>query len=1272
MYKSGFSALKVTLASVEDIEKWSHGSVDNPDTVNYRTGKPKPKWLFCEAIFGPVKNYECACGKYKGVRYKGIVCERCGVEVTTSRVRRERMWHIDLAVPVVHAWYKSSPSGGIHQLLNLSSNEIDKVLAFVKYVLVEEVTPKSLDIIKAKVTEQYAVKLAEIEKAYKEELESAGDKKKAKDEIEKLFADNKAGLEKEFNRIKSIVADLSFGGTIIESDYRNFFRQFAELAPFASGPDAILKMLRRIDVQKEIQRRVKEFPTIKSEEKRKKAFQLVKLLINLYVSGVKPENMIIKKLPVIPPDLRPVVQLEWGKFASSDVNLFYRRVLMRNIRLKKMIQVGMPDVVKKNEIRLLQESVSNLLVGEKAGGSSRAGSGVKVFKSLSDMLSGKEGIFRKNLLGKRVDYSGRSIITVGPDLKLNECGLPLYIAVKMFTPFIIGKLIEKKIVYTPKQAEKLIKDGAPIALKFLEEVIKDKYVLLNRAPTLHRLSIEAFKIRLMPGKTIRIHPLVCPSFNADFDGDQMAVHLPISDEAQKEARELIAADKNILKPGSGDPTIAHSQDMVLGMYYLTDDFTHTPRNAGLFESIEEVIKAYESSRVVLKDRITLSYKGEIIQTIVGRVVFNSIIPEKLRFINKTLKKKDLGKVLSAIFDEYGMEETVRVADAIKDCGFKYATESATSINVLDMRVPPEKEGIINLGDERANQIYSYFHKGFFTEDEKHRLIVQVWSEVKAKVESHVKWLTGPGDDMFTMVDSWARWSMTNTTQIAGMKWLVVNPRWEIIELPIKGSFVEWLKPIEYFISAHSGRKGKADTALRTAESGYLTRKLCDSCQEVIIRELDCGSQEYLTFSKEEAEIRGESLSEMIYGRVLAQDVHDVHGTVILHRGDLLHKENIELLENAEINMIKARNPLTCKTVGGVCQECYGMDLSTRNKVDVGTPVGVIAAQSIGEPATQLTMNTFHLGWVAGQEWDITQGIERITQLFEVRKPKTPALISPFDGVISFSEKGRLRYITVTSEHQKKIYSFADGYTSIVKKGDLLAKGAAYATQGKSRLKIKEGGEVLKVAKDHVVVGTQEIFTKSLTGLNPLKTENNQKVYKGEIITNGALDIKEYKDIVGDLEAQKYLIREVKKVYGSQGQDLNDKHVEVVVRQVFSKVFVEDSGDSSFVPGTLIKYQEFEATNEQLLAAGKKQATGKRLALGLTNVAKSTDSWLSAASFQETIRVMVGASLQGSIDTLSDLKSNVIIGRLLPVGEVYRKQMEWGDIIDLMDEQVPGE
>jgi len=1248
---------------MEDIEKWSHGVVDNPDTVNYRTGKPKKGGLFCESIFGPVKNFECSCGKYKGVRYKGIVCERCGVEVTTSRVRRSRMGHIELAVPVIHVWYKASPLGGINQLIGLSANEIDKVLSFVKYVLVKEISETDKKVLKDKIANDIEKKLAELDVLYNDELEKNQDKKKVKD-IEKLYQDNKVSLEQEFNRIKSIISDLGFASTIMENDFRAIFSTLTDVACFQSGPEAILKMLQGIDVEKEIKIQVKRYKEIKSEDQRKKTIALIKLLINLHVSGVKPENMVLRKLPVIPPDLRPVVQLEGGKFASSDVNLFYRRVLMRNIRLKKMIQVGMPDVVKKNEIRLLQESINNLLVGEKnaAGG----GAGIKVFKSLSDMLSGKEGIFRKNLLGKRVDYSGRSIITVGPDLKLNECGLPIYIAVKMFTPFIIGKLIEKKIAYTPKQAEKMIKEESSVALKFLEEVIKDKYVLLNRAPTLHRLSMEAFKIKLMPGKTIRIHPLVCPAFNADFDGDQMAVHLPISDEAQREARDLIAADKNILKPGSGDPTITHSQDMVLGIYYLTDYYnTKYPENrseeerlklnpvVGIFNTIEDVLDMYYNGSINVKDKIILNYNGTPITTIVGRVIFNNVLPEKIRFMNTKQKSKDLKKILSRIFDEYDMQTTVVVADAIKDLGFKYSTIAATSINVLDMMVPPTKEDELRQGDERTNEIYKYYYKGFFSEDEKHRNIVKIRTEVKSNVEKSLKDITGPGQDLYTMIDSGARGSQTHMTQISGMKGLVVNPKGEIIELPIKNSYVEWLRPIEYFISAHAGRKGKADTALRTADSGYLTRKLCDSAQEVIVRNHDCGTEKSIIFSKAEYEAMGEDFYRALYGRVAAADVVDSNGTTIISEGELLNKENIALVEDTDIEEIKIRTPLVCVSVSWVCQKCYGMDLSTRKIVEIGVPVGVIAAQSIGEPTTQLTMDTFHTGWVASGSGDMTQGVDRIKQLFEVRPPSLPAIVSPFDGTVSFFEHNKLSYIRVLSDYQKKTYILKENYEVSVKKGEVLLKWGVYATKGKSKLKVQEEGKVLEINADYIVIGVQESFSKALHGLTP-KVKENDYVYKGDIMTLGTLDIREYKEIVGDLPAQRYIIRETKKVYAAQGQDLNDKHIEVIVKQLFSKVFIEDSGESSFIPGTHVKYEQFVIVNKELEAQGKTPAKGRRLALGLTNIAKESDSWLSSASFQETIRVMVGASLRGAIDTLSDLKSNVIIGRLLPVGEIYRK------------------
>lgn len=1253
MLRHTFDGLMVKLASAQTIEQWSHGSIDHADTVNYRTGKPKHKWLFCESVFWPIKNYECSCGKYKGVRYKGIVCERCGVEVTNARVRRERMWHIDLATPVIHVWYQSGVAWGIHHLLGLSGNEIQKILGFVKYIVTTQISDQAREDCAKKLELDYKSALERVEELYNAEkaLLTPKSTKSALQELEASYLRNKQDLEKESFRVKGILSDLDFWSTILESDYRNIFSRFDDIVQFHSGPAAIHYMLKHIDVKQEINKYLKIFPTIKSTEKRKKIFILIKLLINLHVSGVAPENMVITRLPVIPPDLRPVVQLDGGRFATSDVNLFYRRVLMRNIRLKKMIQVGMPDVVKKNEIRLLQEAVNNLMVGEKTNAA--WGSGTKVSKSLSDMLSGKEGIFRRNLLGKRVDYSGRSVITVWPNLKLDECGIPLYIAMRIFSPFVIGKLIQKKIAYTPKQAEKLIKEWHPLTLKYLEEVIKDKYVLLNRAPTLHRLSIEAFKVRLMPGKTIRLHPLVCTSFNADFDGDQMAVHLPISDEAQREARDLIAADKNVLKPTDGEPAITHSQDMVHGIYYLTDDKLHAGAFVGYYSGIDSVIEWFNALSIKLKDTVSLAIDGTHIQTTVGRVLFNKILPEWIPFVNETVNKKKLHALLNRIFDNYGQEVAVRVADDIKDLWFKFATASWLSISVVDIEVPPQKDEILKEWDEQVNKVYSLYYKWLLSDTEKHRLVIEAWTQVKSRIEVLVKQsMMNSRDDLFSMIDSGARWSYNNSTQIVGMKWLVMNQRGNIIELPIKGNFVEWLNPIEYFISSHTARKGKADTALRTAESWYLTRKLCDASQEVIIREEDCGTKDFIIISKIEVEAYWGDFEEVLYGRILAQDLHDHHGNLVLSAGDMIDKEKLSTILSSHIEVVSVRSVMTCNTISWACQKCYGMDLATRRIVDMGMPVGVIAAQSIGEPSTQLTMDTFHKWWVASGGEDMSQGIDRVKQLFEVRTPKNPAIIAPYDGTVSFREEGKMKFMILHSDFQKVNYLFKDNYSCVVKKGDVLQKWAVYALKGASKMKIKDWGMVLEVSKDHIVVWSKQTLEYSLVGLNALVTTDGEKVYKWQILTNGALNIKQYQSVVGDLETMKYMLREVNSVYGAQGQAINDKHVEVIIKQLFSKVFIFDSGDSSFIPGTHAKFEEVVKINKELVLAGRKPCVYARLVLGLTSIAKETDSWLSSASFQETIRVMVDASLKWSIDTLNDLKSNVIIGRLLPIGEEF--------------------
>ena len=1206
-----------------------------------------------------MKNFECSCGKYKGVRYKGIVCERCGVEVTTSRVRRERMGHIELAAPVVHVWYVKATPSRIWLLLDLSVNEIEKVLYFVKYVVTDINEEQKKNII-SNLDKDYHNKVNELDSIYEKEKTSLAqdDSVKAKkrqlkeEDLRSTYSENKSSLEKEYSRIKSILANLEVGSTILESDYRNIFYRYEGAFTFASGSEAILTLLKLIDVKQWIKDILEIFPTLKGEA-RKKKFKKLKLLINLFVSGVKPEQMVITQLPVIPPDLRPVIQLEWGKFASSDVNLFYRRVLMRNLRLKKMIQVGMPDVVKKNEVRLLQESVNNLLVGEKWS-ARRPGSGNKVFKSLTDMLSGKEGIFRKNLLGKRVDYSWRSVITVWPNLKLDECGLPLYLAVKMFTPFIIGKLIERNVVHTPKQAEKLIKDQDPIALRILEEVIQDKYVLLNRAPTLHRLSIQAFKVKLMPWKTIRIHPLVTPAFNADFDGDQMAVHLPLWEDAQREAKELIASDQNVLKPASGEPVITHSQDMVLGAYYLTDDSSKSETTQWIYSNVEDVIKVFTNGDLTIKDTIVFLHAGKHFETTVWRVVFNSILPEDVRFINEKVNKKWLKKILDVIFDLHGRETMVHTADALKDLWFKYASQSSVTMNVFDLHIPAEKEEILGNAQEVVNQIHNHWYRGHLSDEEKHRLIITQRSDAKGQIEALVKETYKPWSDVFSLIDSWARGTRGQMTQMAGMKWLVASPSGEIIELPVKSSLLEWFSPIEYFISAHGARKWKADTALRTAESWYLTRRLVDASQEVIVREEDCGTTQWILTTKEEAQIRGEGFADLLLWRTTADPIIDAHGTEIMWRNELITKDALKLIFDGEVDTVKVRSPLTCNTVNGVCQKCFGMDLSTRKQVEIGSPIGVISSQSIGEPGTQLTMRTFHSWWVASMDGDMTQGIKRVEQLFEIRNPKKPAIVVPFDGKVNVIESAKKTEVEIIGDAQPTTYIVKEGYTTTVSVGDELTKWMAFAAKWRSKLKVKEDGIVQSVNADHIVLGVIDTVKKKLVVWTILKVKNGAQVYKGQIISTWSIEIKEYMQIVGALEAQRYIVNEIKRVYTSQWQDVSDKYMETIIKQQFSKVLIEDAWNTTFVPWTIVKYEEFRAVNEAMEADGKQPARGERLALWLTQVAKQSDSWMSAASFQETIRVMVDASTRGAVDHLQDLKSNVIIGRLLPVWEVYKE------------------
>ena len=1250
-----FDWIMVKLASSEEIQEWSRWEIVIPDTVNYRTGKPKEWGLFCEKIYWPTKNYECSCGKYKWVRYKWIVCDRCWVEVVSSRVRRERMGHIKLNSPVIHIWYYKAHPSVIWSLLNLSSKEIEKVINYVKYIVLDINEKQKENIIKT-IDRDFHNKEKEIEDIFDKEVLQLSEKWLNQDDYKKeyeallaLKEKNLSTLNKEYSDTKSMLKSLVVGSTIHERDYRLIYHKYEWAFTFGSWVGALQQMLKSLDLKSSIDEIKQEIKRSKWK-KREDAFKRLKIFINFYTSWISPESVILTNLPVIPADLRPIVQLDGGKFASSDINIFYRRVLMRNIRLKKMIDSGMPEVVKRNEIRLLQESVNNLFIWEK-NQSGKWWAWVKVYKSLTDILVGKEGRFRKNLLGKRVDYSWRSVITVWPELKLNECWVPIYIAVRIFTPFIISRLLKLKIAHTPKQAEKLIKEETPIVLKLLKEVIKDKYVLLNRAPTLHRLGIQGFKIKLMPWKTIRLHPLVCPAFNADFDGDQMWLHLPISKEAQQEAAEFLSADKNILKPSSWEPIITHTQELILWIYYLTHIEKESPIKA-YFRNMEEVLKAYENSELDIKDRVVFEYNWEKIDTIVGRVILNDVLPEEMRFLNETIRKKQLKKLLDDVFEVAGMEKTVEVADKLKDYWFIYATKSAVTINAYDFLVPEEKKALLAEWDEKVKEIHNAWYKWIITNEEKHNQIIEVWTDIKSRIETVLKPYYKEGNDLYALVDSGAKWNWGQLTQMAGMKWLVSNPKGEVIELPIKSSAIEGFNTLEYFIAAHAWRKGKADTALKTAESGYLTRKLVDSNQDMLVREHDCGTTQWLIITKEEVEQKRSSLFEESFGRVLFADLKDSKWNVLKKKWEMIESKDKALFENNEIDFVSVRSPITCETSSGVCQKCFGMDLSNRQLIKIWTPVWVIAAQSIWEPGTQLTMRTFHSGWVASAEWDMTQGIKRIEQLFEVRTPSNPAVVSPLDGQISFTNSWNYVKLRITWETEKKTYLVKEWYSVVVKKNDILRKWAEFAIKWKSKLKVDEDCIVLEAHKNKIIVWVQKTFETDVHTNMWIKVNDWDKVYKWQVLTGWVIDLKSYAEIVWDLEAQKYIVDEIKKVYVSQWQWLNNKYVELVVKNLFSRVYIEEVGDSLLIPWDIVRYEDFVKISRELEKEWKKAPEGKRLILGLTNLAKSTDSWMSAVSFQETMRMLVSSSIRWDIDRLNDLKANVIIGRKLPIGKYF--------------------
>ena len=1155
-----FDAIKIGLASPEKIREWSHGEVTKPETINYRTLKPEKDGLYCERIFGPSRDWECHCGKYKKIRYKGVVCDRCGVEVTKSSVRRERMGHIELAAPVSHIWYFKGIPSRMGLMLDLSPRTLEKVLYFANYIVLE---PGA--------------------------------------------------------------TDLHYKQVLTEREYQDAREKWGNAFRAGMGAESIKELLEAIDMEKEaaeLKKGLKE----STGQKRARIIKRLEVVEAFRESGNRPEWMIMTVIPVIPPDLRPMVQLDGGRFATSDLNDLYRRIINRNNRLKRLLDLGAPDIIVRNEKRMLQEAVDALIDNGRRG-RPVVGPGNRALKSLSDMLKGKSGRFRQNLLGKRVDYSGRSVIVVGPELKIYQCGLPKEMAIELFKPFVMKELVANGTSHNIKNAKKMVERLQPEVWDVLEDVIKEHPVMLNRAPTLHRLGIQAFEPILVEGKAIKLHPLVCTAFNADFDGDQMAVHLPLSVEAQAECRFLLLSPNNLLKPSDGGPVAVPSQDMVLGIYYLTQERPGALGEGKFFRSVSEAILAYENKALTLQSKIKVRMQKkledgtllqETVESTLGRFLFNEILPQDLGFVDRSIPgnelklevdflvgKKGLKQILEKVINTHGATKTAEVLDDIKATGYKYSTQAAMTVSISDMTVPPEKPELIKKAQDTVDRITKNYKRGLITEEERYKEVVETWKNTddvltKALLDGLDKY-----NNIFMMADSGARGSDKQIKQLAGMRGLMADTTGHTIELPIKSNFREGLDVLEYFMSAHGARKGLSDTALRTADSGYLTRRLVDVSQELIIREMDCceGRDEIpgmyvkaFTDGREEIE----SVQERITGRVSCETICDKDGEVIVKanhmitpgRAARIMKDGVRP-DGKPYEKIKIRTILTCRSHNGICAKCYGANLATGETVQVGESVGIIAAQSIGEPGTQLTMRTFHTGGVAGG--DITQGLPRVEELFEARKPKGLAIITEIAGNVTIRDTKKKREITVTNDETGESKTYLIPYGSRIKAAD-----GAY---------LEAGGE----------------------------------------LTEGSVNPHDILKIKGVEAVQDYMLREVQRVYRLQGVEINDKHIEVIVRQMLKKIRVENNGDTDFLPGTLIDILDFDDINEKMIAEGKEPAEGKRVMLGITKAALATNSFLSAASFQETTKVLTEAAIKGKIDPLIGLKENVIIGKLIPAG-----------------------
>ena len=1176
-----FDAIKIGLASPEKILEWSKGEVTKPETINYRTLKPERDGLFCERIFGPSKDWECHCGKYKKIRYKGVVCDRCGVEVTKASVRRERMGHIALAAPVSHIWYFKGIPSRMGLILDLSPRTLEKVLYFASYIVLDK-----------------------------------GE------------------------------TDLQYKQVLSEQEYQEARESWGKGFRVGMGAESILELLQAIDLEKEYEDLTEGLKGA-TGQKRARIVKRLEVVEAFRESGNKPEWMIMTNVPVIPPDLRPMVQLDGGRFATSDLNDLYRRIINRNNRLKRLLELGAPDIIVRNEKRMLQEAVDALIDNGRRG-RPVTGPGNRALKSLSDMLKGKSGRFRQNLLGKRVDYSGRSVIVVGPELKIYQCGLPKEMAIELFKPFVMKELVQNGTAHNIKNAKKMVERLQPEVWDVLEDVIKEHPVMLNRAPTLHRLGIQAFEPILVEGKAIKLHPLVCTAFNADFDGDQMAVHLPLSVEAQAECRFLLLSPNNLLKPSDGGPVAVPSQDMVLGIYYLTQERPGAAGEGKIFKSVNEAILAYENQAITLhskiKVRVTKTMPGGeeitgIVESTLGRFIFNEIIPQDLGFVdrekeeNKLLLeidfhvgKKQLKQILEKVINTHGATATAEVLDAVKAIGYKYSTRAAMTVSISDMTVPPQKPQMIQQAQDTVDRITKNFKRGLITEEERYKEVVETWKATDDKLTEALLSGLDKYNNIFMMADSGARGSDKQIKQLAGMRGLMADTTGHTIELPITSNFREGLDVLEYFMSAHGARKGMSDTALRTADSGYLTRRLVDVSQELIIREKDCcigrdeiSGMEISAFMDGREVI--ETLEERITGRYSCETIYDDNGDMIVKANHMINAKRAArivntkaIIEKGDAATVKIRTILTCKSHVGVCAKCYGSNMATGEPVQVGEAVGIIAAQSIGEPGTQLTMRTFHTGGVAGD--DITQGLPRVEELFEARKPKGLAIISEFAGKVEIRDTKKKREVVITNAEtgQEKAYLIPYG----------------------SRIKVLDG----------------------------------QELEAGDELTEGSVNPHDILQIKGVRAVQDYMLREVQRVYRLQGVEINDKHIEVIVRQMLKKIRIENNGDADFLPGTLVDMLDYEDTVEALASEGKEVPEGKQVMLGITKASLATNSFLSAASFQETTKVLTEAAIKGKVDPLIGLKENVIIGKLIPAGTGMKRYRDLHLKSDLVDSLEP--